>query len=311
MRFADVVGHERQIDFLRRAEATGHLAHALLFAGPPGVGKRLVADAMAAVVACERGAADACEACAGCHQVAAGSHPDILVVAVPSGKREIPIDSVRQLNQFLRLRPVRGRRKVAIVDDAHLLNLAAQNALLKGLEEPPPGSLMVLVAHTPDALLPTVRSRCQRLRFGPLPDAVLAELLATRLQIPPAEVTELSALAEGSPGRALRLRALLPAPAHRERLHRLADLGGSRYGAVVHLATEFSKSDDLASLALESVLRACRQRAVEHAASGDLAAVAAITARADRVSEALTTLRRRNVNRQLLLEALFATLATP
>jgi len=298
-----------QVDFLRRAEAGDRLAHAMLFAGPAGIGKRLVADAVAGGMICERHEANACGTCSACRQLAAGSHPDVMIVEVPAGKREIPIDRVRQLNQFLRLQPIHSARKVAIVDDAHLLNLPAQNALLKGLEEPPPGSLTILIAHNADALLPTVRSRCQRLLFGPLPDAALTALLVDRLGVPTDEVQDLAALAEGSPGRALRLRKLLPAEPRHALLDRLARLNRARYGALVKLANELSASDELTSLALETLLRTYRQEAVQCAERDVSSKVAEITGRADLVTDALRTLRRRNVNRQLLLESLLVRLA--
>lgn len=300
MSFAEIVGHDQQIEFLRRVAAAGRLAHSILLAGPPGVGKRLVADALAAMLLCEEKGADACGQCPSCRQLGAGSHPDVLVIGLPKGKREIPIDKARELNQFLRLQPLRGGRKIAVVDDAHLLNLPAQNALLKGLEEPPPESIAILVAHNADALLPTIRSRCQRVLFAPLSEPQVATVLETRLGLPMAEATTLAAEADGSPGRALRLRATNVAT---DALPRLADLSTARYGALVQTAAKLAESDEKASTGLESLLRACHADATRLAVAGDDLGAAAASDAAGVILGALAALRRRSVNRALLLES--------
>lgn len=301
MPFSDIIGHQAQIEFLRRVAASGRLAHALLLAGPPGVGKRLVADCLAAMLLCDERGADACGHCPGCRQFAAGSHSDLLVVAVPRDKREIPIDKARELNQFLRLQPLRGGRKIALVDDAHRMNLAAQNALLKGLEEPPAESLVILVANNADALLPTIRSRCQRVLFAPLADADVATVLERRGGLSATEAQSLAGHADGSPGRALRGRKTIVeggAP-------RLADLLGARYGALVQIATALAESEEKASAGLESLLRSCHGEAVEHVRAGETARAAAAGDAAALIAESLANLRRRSANRQLLLESTF------
>jgi len=306
MRFAEIVGHGPQIELLRRIARGGRLAHALLLAGPPGIGKRAIADALTATLLCERGGEDACGECGACRQLAAGSHPDVLVVGLPRDKREIPIDKARELNQFLRLQPLRGGRKIAIVDDAHLLNLPAQNALLKGLEEPPPESLAILVAHNADALLQTVRSRCQRVLFAPLEEAVVADLLATRLGVPADEAKALAAQSDGSVGRALRLRstkmASSPAP-------RLADVRGARYGALVQIAAALAESEEKAATGLESLLRSCHAEAARLGRAGEPLQAARAADAASAVAESLAALRRRSANRALLLESTFLRVA--
>lgn len=304
MSFADVIGHAPQIELLRRVAGSGRLAHALLLAGPPGVGKRLVADAFTAMLLCEKKGEDACGACDGCRQFAAGSHPDLLVVALPRDKREIPIDKARELNQFLRLQPLRGGRKVALVDDAHRMNLAAQNALLKGLEEPPDGSLVILVANNADALLPTIRSRCQRVLFTTLEDAEIVAVLE-RTGLARAEAQALLDHADGSPGRALQSRktnvdALQP---------RLADLWGARYGALVQIATALAESEEKAAAGLESLLRSCRREAADRLSAGEREGAAAASEAAAVLTESLANLRRRSANRQLLLESTFLQVA--
>src|SRR5262249_13883459 len=145
-----------------------------------------------------------------CIQVEAGTHPDFFTAGRPADKPNMPIDVVRELCQSLALKPVRGRRKVAILDDADDLYdpitlHAAANAFLKTLEEPPPGSLLILIGTSPDLQLPTIVSRCQVVRFAPLPDALVAELLSAEGIEDTIMVERLGRLSGGSPGQAREL----------------------------------------------------------------------------------------------------------
>jgi DNA polymerase-3 subunit delta' len=313
--FAGVRGHERVREFLRSAVTHAQLSHALLFAGPDGIGKRLVALALAAWLQCERRGDDACGTCTACRQVAAGSHPDLQLVAVAPGKKEIGVDRVRELKRFMQLRPLGGTSKVGIIDDAHLLTVAAQNALLKTLEEPADRSLLILVANNPDDLLATVRSRCQRVRFSPLPADTVADILIARYELTADVAGELALLSEGSPGRALALRGALTHTGGGRLREQLATLGTARYFDLMQLATTLRQPENEAALKLEMVLAAYRDdaaRAIGAAVGGDLAgpaspaptAVAAILRRADLVHQTWRAMRRGNPNRQLLLEAL-------
>jgi len=309
-RFRDIRGHERTCGQLRAALEHDRVPHALLFAGPDGVGKRSVALALAACLLCERDGDDACGECASCRQVAAGTHSDLQLITVPPGKKEIGIDRVRELRRFVQLQPVRGRSKVGIIDDAHMLTGAAQNALLKTLEEPPPRSVLILVANTPDAMLPTVRSRCQRLQFGPLPVEQVVEVL-TQHGLDAAAAGELAALADGSPGRALALGDVLAGARRAELAHALAGLGTARYGALMRLATEWAHPEGDVAPKLEMLLSHYRDDAVRtvHAAADAPSGLHALLRRADAVSDAWHAVRRGNPNRQLLLEALLLRLA--
>jgi DNA polymerase-3 subunit delta' len=172
MPFRDIVGHARVVTLLSRAVARNTLPPALLFAGPAGVGKRRVAIAVAEALNCldpkagtlER---DACGACASCRRIARGVHPDVVVVE-PGDSGSIRIEPIREVIDRAGFRPFEGRRRVVIIDEADAMVAQAQNALLKTLEEPPPASVFLLVSSLADALLPTVRSRCPRLRFAAL-----------------------------------------------------------------------------------------------------------------------------------------------
>ncbi len=188
----------------------------MIFAGPEGVGKRLTATALAQALNCERpieyggrtsevggqAGRDACGECAACTRIARSVHADVLVIE-PGDSGNIKLDQVREAIDRSAYRPFEGRRRLVIVDEADALIPEAQNALLKTLEEPPPASVFVLITNRPDVLLPTVRSRCQRLRFGPLTPGDVADVLIRDHGVAPAEAHAAAAAADGSVGRAL------------------------------------------------------------------------------------------------------------
>jgi DNA polymerase-3 subunit delta' len=218
MPFSEIIGQDRALGALRAALERGALHHAYLFVGPEGVGKGTAARLLAQAVNCEKGGPDACGACGPCRKIARGSHPDVHVLEEeramakagrwePKGGRtpskDIVVDQIRDLvDHRLALKRFEGRRRAVIVDPADAMNLQAQNALLKTLEEPPDDTTLVLVASNPDLLLPTVRSRCARVAFAPLADAVVAAELVRRGH-PEEEARVAAALAGGSLSRAL------------------------------------------------------------------------------------------------------------
>ena len=206
--FSEILGHHRLLTLLSRAIAHNTLPPALLLAGPSGVGKRRVALAIARAVNClepqttseyER---EACGKCAACRRIERGVHPDVIVIA-PGETGTIKIEAIRDVVVRAGYRPFEGRRRVVIIDEADALVDAAQNALLKTLEEMPSASIFVLVSSIPDALLPTVRSRCPRLRFGPLSAAEVAQVLVRDHRYSDADARAAAADADGSVGRAL------------------------------------------------------------------------------------------------------------
>jgi DNA polymerase-3 subunit delta' len=214
MSFRDVVGHQRLIALLSRSISRDSLLPSLIFAGPGGIGKRLVADAVAQAVNClnpqrrsssssgESGGIpyDACGVCSACSRIARHIHADLVIVQPDNGL--IRIEPVRDLIERTGYRPFEGRRRVAIIDGADAMMTTAQNALLKTLEEPPSASILVLVTAHPDMLLPTVRSRCPLLRFQPL-DPREVETLLVRHGKSDSAARTLAAAAGGSVGDAL------------------------------------------------------------------------------------------------------------
>jgi DNA polymerase-3 subunit delta' len=200
--FAGIVGHPRAKELLSRALAHDTVHTGYLFSGPAGVGKHLVAEEFVRAYLCASGQEGPCGECASCREARAGTHPDRIVVAPEEKKKSISIDQVRLLGEWLSQSPLAGARKAAILDPADALRPEAANALLKTLEEPPAGRVIVLVATRPGALPPTVRSRCQQVSFGSLSDDEVAEVLR-RNSWPAQSARQAAALAEGSPGAAL------------------------------------------------------------------------------------------------------------
>jgi DNA polymerase-3 subunit delta' len=191
--FRDVVGQDGACDVLASALRSKRVPHAYLFVGPEGVGKRTVALRWAQALHCSAppAPAAACGACSDCRKVLGFTHPDVLWVDFefqsrlleepPEKQRALKIDTVREMGHLLRLKPLESRVKTAFLEPADQLVEVAAHALLKILEEPPPSTHIVLLAQDPSQLLGTLRSRCQWVRFRPLPTSVLVGQLQSRV----------------------------------------------------------------------------------------------------------------------------------
>lgn len=204
MPFKDIAGHKPILKLLASAIARDTLPQSLLFSGPEGVGKFATAMALAQAVNCltRTPDGDACGTCASCTRIARGVHGDIIVVE-PGETGSIKIEQVREALEKVSYRPFEGRRRVVIIDQVEAAAGAPQDALLKRLEEPTSASMFVLVTCQPDALLPTVRSRCYQLRFAPLADAELVRVLVDSHDMSERDARALAALSDGSVGQAL------------------------------------------------------------------------------------------------------------
>ncbi len=208
MAWQRVRGHDALVEGFRRAVQRGRLAHAYLFTGPAGVGKRLFALELAKSLLCEKapeGSLQACDRCPSCVLVEAGTHPDFFPAVRPPDALEFPIDFMRQLCRSFALKSARGRGKVVLIDDADDLNEESANCFLKTLEEPPPRSVLILIGSTPDRQLQTIVSRCQVIRFAPLPPQLVDELLQVQGVEDSALRARLVRLSGGSPGMAKEL----------------------------------------------------------------------------------------------------------
>jgi DNA polymerase III subunit delta' len=211
MQWSELLGHDKQRQWFGTALKNGRLATSFLFVGPEGIGKRTFARLLAKSLLCTRNQAaelDCCNACEGCAQVNAGTHPDLIEIFKPADKAFIPIELLigerdkrmrEGLCHDINLRPYAGRRKVAILDDADHLNVEGANSLLKTLEEPPVDSLLILVGSNLQRQLPTIRSRCQAIIFEPLTLEQLTILIERLgLAAPPQQASDIARLCGGS-----------------------------------------------------------------------------------------------------------------
>ncbi len=290
MKLSQVQGHERIKPILSRGLARDRVPPALLLSGPDGIGKKTLALAVAQALLCEKAPLpEACGECRTCRRVAAGLasleslrqradrrpdedvwrnfriHPDLVLAegwwltktGRPRAEPEIRVDQVRELIGEIAGAPFEARRRAFVIDDAHTMNEAAQNALLKSLEEPPPRSHVLLVSAAPLGLRQTIRSRCQTLRFGPLPRAVVASILREQASLSDEEAGLRAGVAGGSVGAGLALEAE-DYRRMREALVSLLDaVDGLDPAGRMRAAQELEQFDDPAALVttLRSLLR--------------------------------------------------------
>lgn len=206
-----LLGHNLVIEQVTRAYERGRLSHSYLFVGPAGVGKRLFAQKLAQALLCESEDVErlnACGVCPNCKRFIAHTHPDYYEIGCPEGKKSIPIELFvgsddhrgrEGLCYEMSLKPMASNRKIAVIDDCHLMQSEAANSLLKTLEEPPPNSLIILITDREDAILPTIRSRCQMVRFQALTHDDMVTLITSLGYVEEASLAgDLALLAEGS-----------------------------------------------------------------------------------------------------------------
>src|SRR5262245_64825458 len=206
MRLADLIGQDTARTALLRAIERGHLAHAYLFDGPAGVGKRGAAHGLAMALNCATAPGAGCGACEICRRIETGLHPDVPTFGPSGPGGQIVMDAAQAILALARSRPHEAAARVIVIDDADAMNPSAANCLLKTLEEPLARNHLVLCSSAPDRLLPTIRSRTQSVHFRPLPIAQLLEL-ARRHGIADARAQIAATLADGSAARLLALAA--------------------------------------------------------------------------------------------------------
>lgn len=266
MSFSSILGHTRETEILRGAAASGKVAHAFVFAGPDGIGKKLVARAFGAVLNCSSGSDDACGACADCTMIESSVHPNLIELypVDKDGEKDpeglIRINQIREVQNALRYRVDRGMKTV-IVDGADRLVPAAANAFLKTLEEPPPGSVIILVTSKASDLLPTILSRCQRINFRPLPEEAVKGFLVESKGLSPEEAGAVARLSGGSISKAAAFIDDGSLQRRRDVIQRLSAIGPADTAEALKFAEELSKMDALDEL-LEFIKSWFRDRIV-------------------------------------------------
>lgn len=266
MSFSKVLGQPRAASILSGFLATGRLPQTLLFAGPEGTGKALMAREFGKTLLCRGGKAGSCEDCLECRAADKRIHPDLKNVDAlyqagleeedPAKQKSLKVDTIRHLRRDMAMPSMLGGWKLAVVEEAHTLEIAAANALLKILEEPPPRTLWILVTPQPERLPRTVVSRCFRVAFSPLPRDLVEKLLIKN-NVERGKALRLAALGEGSVSRAL---ALSQSPGYPESL-----LAGelAPFAAAEALARELPLARTQVELALFSLSQVLRLRHLE------------------------------------------------
>lgn len=177
--FEEVAGQKHIIRTLKNALATNKIGHAYLFCGPRGTGKTTMAKLFAKALNCEEGIGHQCNVCSNCVEITEGSHPDVIEIDAASNNG---VEQVRDLIDKVNYLPLKGKYKVYIIDEVHMMTASAFNALLKTIEEPPAHVIFILATTEPHAILPTILSRCQRYDFTKVSDADIEERMATVLE---------------------------------------------------------------------------------------------------------------------------------
>lgn len=203
MSFQEVRGHKPQIEMLRRRIAQGRVSHAYLFVGLEGIGKRLVARGFAQALNCKEAPDEGCGLCSSCRKIAQQIHPDCL--CLEPGEGSIKIGQIRDLQGRIVFHPFEGKRKVVTMNDAEKMTAQAANCLLKSLEEPLPDTTFILITQNQRALLPTIVSRCQIIRFQPLSPQLIQEMVEEKLKGREELAEVLIPLSGGSAKRAMEI----------------------------------------------------------------------------------------------------------
>lgn len=293
-----IIGHQRQIEQLKKVLESGHFPNAYLFSGLSGIGKRFVAGVFVSAMFCKK-SPGACGVCIPCSKIKNRSHPDVFFIE-PVTER-ILIEQVRTLQQNLQYHPLEGDKKVALIDDADRMTEAAANSLLKILEEPPQKTHFILISAYPHRLLPTIRSRCRQVVFPPLSEDNVVGYLSGQKGFDQKCGRQIAKISQGSIGAVARLDPEFM----EEILGRLKNLLKSANAAdIISTAEIWSKDSERTTLIVDLVVSFYRD--ILCAGGGSRSAVrlekdikAVIGAR-----DALGT----TANKQLLFEQLLFTL---
>ncbi|SEF92840.1 DNA polymerase III subunit delta' [Marinobacterium lutimaris] len=311
---------QAQWEHLIQQQESGRLPHALLLSGPAGIGKAAFGTALAHLLLCHQPQnGRPCGHCRSCELIASGHHPDRSFLSPEEPGKPIRVDQVRELTTVLHSTAQQGGYRIMIMEPAEAMNVAAANALLKTLEEPGQDTLLILVCHQLGQLMPTIRSRCQRIEFSMPTAAESTPWLAQKLDMDEEAAGKLLAIAQGAPLAAVDMKQGNLLELRRTFMSGLADLIRDRTDAI-SLAQKLHKEELIHLLDWWLSLLSDLVRLQSGAENPDLNNVdmtkmlSAVAQRADRVrifslvdrvqSERKSLMLRYNPNRQLLLEKL-------
>lgn len=203
--FKDIIGHEQIIEHLQNAITMDKVSHAYILNGPDKAGKKMIAEAFAMTLQCEKNENNPCLECHSCKQAINHNQPDIIYVQHEK-PNTLSVDDIRdQVNRDIDVKPYASRYKIYIIDEAEKMNIQAQNALLKTIEEPPAYAIILLLTSNADAFLPTIRSRCVTLNLKVVPDKMIKKYLMEQRGVPDYQADVCVAFAQGNVGKAIAL----------------------------------------------------------------------------------------------------------
>ena len=203
--FSDIIGHNQIVDHLKNAIRMEKVSHAYILNGESNAGKMMLAEAFAMALQCEEGQEEACMNCRSCRQAKEHNQPDIIYVTHEK-PNVISVDDIRhQLNNDIVIKPYSSKYKIYIVDEAEKMNIQAQNALLKTIEEPPAYGVILLLTTNADGFLPTILSRCITLNLKSVNEDLIKKYLMKNYQIPDYQADVCAAFAQGNVGKAIQL----------------------------------------------------------------------------------------------------------
>ena len=203
--FRDIVGHEQIIEHLQNAISMDKVSHAYILNGPDKSGKMMLAEAFAMTLQCEQGGSEPCMECHSCKQAMGRNNPDIIYLQHEK-PNTVSVDDIRhQINEDIDIKPYARPHKIYIIDDAEKMNVQAQNALLKTIEEPPAYAIIMLLTNNKEAFLPTILSRCVTLDIKAVSDQLIKKCMMERYQVPDYQAEVCVAFAQGNVGKAIAL----------------------------------------------------------------------------------------------------------
>lgn len=203
--YKDIIGNEQIKEHLKNAITLQRVSHAYIFNGDKGMGKKMVSGTFVMALQCEKGLAEPCMECRSCRQILSGSQPDVKYITHEK-PGVISVDEIReQINNDIQIKPYSSRYKIYVMDEAEKMNVQAQNALLKTIEEPPEYAMIILLTSNSEIFLPTILSRCVSLNMKPLNNAQIKDYLMRSMGFPDYQADVVAAFAGGNLGKAIRL----------------------------------------------------------------------------------------------------------